>query len=50
MSGLVFAMQMSTQDKNWKTTKRVHLDILGEKNLRSHRDLNSDRWIQSPEC
>ena len=49
MSGLVFAMQMSTQDKNWKTTKRVHLDSWRKK-LRSHRDLNSDRWIQSPEC
>jgi hypothetical protein len=30
--------------------KEKILKFVGKKYLRSHRDLNSDRWIQSPKC
>src|SRR4029434_3557667 len=37
-------------DANWKAVLRTeHISHLTQ-NPRSYRDLNSDRWIQSPEC
>ena len=30
--------------------KKLHAKKNAMQQLRSHRDLNSDRWIQSPEC
>ena len=39
------------EQKNKTKCKKIYTQVsVPTKNSRSHRDLNSDRWIQSPEC
>ena len=40
---------MQNRNRNRTETPRTYREK-GKKGRRSHRDLNSDRWIQSPEC
>ena len=44
--------ELSRHTRNWDsfTLSSSHSNETGKKAPRSHRDLNSDRWIQSPKC